>query len=1045
MKSGLYEQLVNEMLHRELADARPEQVIKEALDAEESTQVLADYVAHVLRWGLARIGGETALAKRMDVCNRLIAWLARQVDDETMLDWAIRPEAEMLLALLDERNCLTGAGIRGKDVIRPLTSLAHGTLFTGAVHEPNLVGELKKEILTADRVDMLVSFVKWSGLRLVMDELRQLTLRGTLRVITTSYMGATDARAVEELSGLPNTEVRISYDTRRTRLHAKAYIFHRDTGFSTAYVGSSNLSSAALTTGLEWNVKVTAREQPDIFEKVSGTFETYWHDPEFVPYSDAQRPVLIRALKAERGRQEEGPDAFLFDIHPYAYQREILEKLQAEREVGGRYRNLVVAATGTGKTVISAFDYRRFREAHPNRPNRLMFVAHREEILRQSLACFRTVLRDPNFGDLFVGGSEPRQMDHLFVSIQTYNARNFPQFTDPDFYDFVIVDEFHHAAAPSYRRLLEHVRPKVLLGLTATPERHDNRDILSYFDNRIAAEIRLPEAIERGLLVPFHYFGVSDDVDLSRLRWSRGGYDTAELDRLYTGNRRRAQLILQSVKRYVTDLSSVVGLGFCVSVDHARFMADFFSRNGVPSMAVHADTPSETRRDVQRQLIEGALRFVFVVDLYNEGVDIPEVNTILFLRPTESLTVFLQQLGRGLRLCEGKACLTVLDFIGQAHRSYRFQEKFAGLLAGSTRDFERQIREGFPDVPRGSFIQLERQAMEWVLANVRSAQRHRSAWVRSIQSFEEETGKPLTLANFLHHVGLSPRAFYRHRNSFARLCAEAGRRDAFVEPDEAVLTKALVRLAGIDSRRWIDFLIRCLCEEGWTDEALSEEEGAMLRMFHYTVWQKPLEHHGFRSLADSVARVRRNPVLAREMVELLRHRRDGIDFVDEPVHLGFPCPLDLHCSYTRDQALAGLGFYTEARMPAMREGVVHLPDRNLDVLFITLNKADKDFSPSTMYQDYAISDVLFHWQSQNATSPDSQTGRRYIHHREQGGRVVLFVREFKHDAAGSLPYTYLGTAEYVRHSGSRPMNIVWRLHRPLPAKLWRETNKWVVG
>lgn len=589
--------------------------------------------------------------------------------------------------------------------------------------------------------------------------------------------------------------------------------------------------NAALTSGLEWNTKVTRRDLPETIDKITATFEYYWNDREFEYYAEEQRERLARALKAEKYFDTNNPGVYTMDINPYSYQQEILDKQEAERTVRGYTRNLVVA-TGTGKTVISALDYKRFRKQNPDRPCRLLFVAHREEILKQSLYTFRAVLKDANFGELFVGNYKPESIDNLFLSIQTFNSQSFTEKTSPDFYDYIIVDEFHHAAAPTYQKLLSYYQPRILLGLTATPERMDGKNILPYFRNRIAAEIRLPEAIDRKLLCPFQYFGVTDTVDLDALKWSAGGYQKSELEHIYTFSGavadRRADHVVTALLKYVTDIDEVKGLGFCVTVDHAEFMCRYFNDHNIPSMCLTGQSSDEERAAAKRRLVSGEVRFIFVVDIYNEGVDIPEVNTVLFLRPTESLTIFLQQLGRGLRLSEDKECLTVLDFI------------------------------------------------------------------------------------------------------------------------------------------------------------------------------------------------------------------------DEPVELGFDCPLDLHCPYTRDQLLVALDFMKPS---TVREGVKWLPEKNIDVFFVTLNKADKDYSPTTMYNDYSINESLFYWQSQSTTVENSPTGQRYIHHKERGSKVLLFVREFKSDrmTGGAEAYTYLGTANYMKHTGSRPMNITWQLDRPIPAKFLKKTNKLVVG
>ena len=706
---GLYEQVINNALNRELSEVPETRKSTAPIDTAEASKVLAQYLTEVVQKGLDNVqdnGG--GIEAQIALANQIVSTIQTTTKEPDFAALGVDQRAEQLLALLRENDPRLATGKAAKDIERPETSLAQSSLFTGAIHEPQMYTELKKEIVSADHIDMLVSFIKWSGLRLLMDELRQFTQNGgELRIITTSYMGATDVKAIEELRQLPNTKIKVSYDTKRTRLHAKTYVFYRDTGFTTAYVGSSNLSNAAISSGLEWNVKVTRKDLPETIDKIAATFESYWNAGEFEYYDEGQRERLARALKAEKYSETDHGGIYTLDILPYSYQQEILDKLEAERAVRGHNRNLVVAATGTGKTVISALDYKRFCKQHPGKPCRLLFVAHREEILKQSLYTFRAVLKDANFGELLVGNYKVDSIEHLFISIQTFNSQDFTAKTGADFYDYIVVDEFHHAAAPTYQKLLEYYQPQILLGLTATPERMDGKSILDYFGGRVAAEIRLPEAIDRKLLCPFQYFGVTDTADLSSLKWRTGGYDKAELSNLYTFSgmvaQRRADLVVNSILKYVTDIDEVKGLGFCVSIEHARFMARYFNTHGIPSMALTGDSPDEERNAAKQRLVSGELRFLFVVDIYNEGVDIPEVNTVLFLRPTESLTVFLQQLGRGLRLAENKDCLTVLDFIGQANKKYNFEEKFAALLSNTTRSVSRELKEGFVSAPKGCY------------------------------------------------------------------------------------------------------------------------------------------------------------------------------------------------------------------------------------------------------------------------------------------------------------------------------------------------------
>lgn len=1039
---GIYEQVISEYLASKLSGPEKEgRVFKDPLARFDPQTVLSRYLAKILRTALQSADEAGAsLEEQVLICNRLIEHLGTELRDKTLERCKITPEAKVLLALV-ERNRLSALNITAPT--RPETSIAQSSLFTGSPGEPGLVDELRKEIRTADRVDLLISFIKWSGLRLILDDLKEFVRHGQLRVITTSYTGATDIKAVEALAALRNTTVRISYDTDRTRLHAKTYTFHRNNGFSTSYIGSSNLSNPAITSGLEWNVKVTEQDSYDIIQRIEKTFETYWKDPEFIEYTPESRERLQRALSKER--RSEIDLRPVFDITPYYYQKEILERLKAERELHNNYKNLIVAATGTGKTVISAFDYKSLVQ-RPGEYPRLLFVAHREEILKQSLQVFRGVLKDQNFGDLLVGGSEPAQIEHLFTSIQSLNSRNLPMITPPDYYDMIIVDEFHHAAAPSYQRLLTYYTPGVLLGLTATPERMDNLDILEYFNEKISAEIRLPEAINRKLLAPFHYFGVTDVVDLDTVPWKRGTYDPAELSRLYTGNQQRADLIIRAVQDYTTDLHDIIGLGFCVSVEHAEYMAAAFREAGIPAACLHAGSSREERSTIQKRLVDRKIHFIFVVDLYNEGVDIPEVNTILFLRPTESLTVFIQQFGRGLRLSDRKECLTVLDFVGNHNKNFPFGERIAALLSPGGKTLVEQVSRDSYSLPKGCYIHFEEKAREKVLANIRANITNRATLIRKIHSFEDETGEPLTFKKFLQRYSLQPLDVYR-RGTFCSLAAEAGVYPGTYADERLFPRTAAIRLATLNSPEAIHLIRDALSDPcHYSPAALSDREKSILALFYYSLSDVPLrdENMGIEEIFSDLFAY---DEIRREICDLLEYNGAHIEFLPKPVDLGFENALELHATYTRAQAFAALGHYTLTRKPAggSREGVVYLEDKKADVFLVTLNKTEEHYSPTTMYKDYAVNENLFHWQSQSTTSVSSPTGRRYIEHERWGSKVLLFVREYNKVGGVTQPYLFLGTARYVSHEGSRPMSITWELDDPMPPGFFLKANKMVVG
>ncbi len=1038
MKNGIYEEIVNNKILKEIND---DNLIigKEKLDAEDAKNILTQYIANITKIALKYIRddyreSEEYLLKQIEICNGIIDLLKENLQDEEFEDLKINESAEVLIYVYSKMNNTSF----NNEIIRPETSISRTSLFTGSKKEPNLNEEMKKEIFSADEICMLVSFIRWSGLRTILDELKRFTESGKkLKVITTSYMGATQPKAIEELAKLQNTQIKISYDTERTRLHAKAYVFKRDSGFTTAYVGSSNMSNAAMTSGLEWNVKMSEKESFDIITKINATFETYWNDAIFENYdnSEESRNRLYTALK--KNKTNENDMAFEFDIKPYAYQKEILENLQAERKVFNRNKNLVVAATGVGKTVISAFDYKKFRDENPRA--RLLFVAHREEILKKSRDTFRYICKDLNFGELLVGNNKPDSIGNLFVSIQSLNSSKLLERTTPDFYDYIVIDEVHHGAAKSYQKLLEFYKPKVLLGLTATPERMDGADITKYFDKRMAYEMRLPEAIDNKLLCPFQYFGVSDFVDLSKLKWTRGGYETSELENVFVLDaeiaKRRAKEIIQNTIKYVDDMDDVKALGFCVSIKHAEFMAEEFNNAGIPSVALTGNSDKELRNDISNKLISGEIKIIFTVDLFNEGVDIPQINTVLFLRPTESLTVFLQQLGRGLRICEGKDCLTVLDFIGQSNKNYNFADKFRALIGKTKNSVETYVKDGFNMLPKGCFIKLEKQAKEYVLRNIKGLKNSRDVLISKMKYFVNDTGKELNLKNFLEYANVTLEEFYKSDRTFTKLKVDSEIIPEVNCKNEDFIARRIPVLLSMDSPKLIRFAIDYINNP---DMKLNYEEKILLNMFYYTFYSEIPNKQGLSSEKEGILELVKTQEYRNEILEILNILYERINCVPVANSYDFINPLEVHSTYTLAQIMASYEYFDEHSKPSFREGVKYFEDKNLDIFLVTLNKSDKDFSEATLYEDYAINENLFHWQSQNRDSQESKNIQRYIH---SNGRISLFVRDYKKENGITSPYMYLGECEYVNHSGNKPVSFVWKLKNSIPGKFISEANK----
>ncbi len=1035
LNNGFYESVINKLINEEIykiKQTKEYHAETKKIDEEEGSSILSKYMSIVINKSLNRISSKDKLNKQIHICNEIINLLIDELDLQDFNEFIISENAELLLAVL---NCIDNSLIEKNknNKIRPVTSIAMNSLFTGAKNEPSLGSELVKEINTADRIDMLVSFIKWSGLVQIYEALKEFTKEHKLRIITTSYMGATDYKAILELSKLPNTEIKVSYDTKRTRLHSKSYMFYRNTGFSTAFIGSSNLSNAALTSGLEWNLKISEYTSKEMINKFNATFEFYWHDNEFYLFnkdSENDKVTLINALK-QNNNIDSNDSQFYFDITPYSYQKEILDKLQAEREVHNRYKNLLVAATGTGKTIISGFDYKRFVLNNPNTKNRLLFVAHREEILKQSLYAFRMILRDRNFGDLWVGRYEPSQIEHLFISIQTFNSQEFTENIKEDYYDYVIIDEFHHSAAKSYRKLIEYVKPKILLGMTATPERMDGKDVTEYFDNKIAAEIRLGEAINRKILSPFNYFAVTDEISLKHIEWKKGGYNVSELEKVYTKNNQRANLIIDSIKKYTKNIKDVRALGFCVSKEHAEFMSKYFNKVGIPSIYLTADSSNEERDTAKNKLNKKEVNFIFVVDLYIEGVDIPAIDTVLFLRPTESITVFLQQLGRGLRLYEGKDCLTVLDYVGQANKSYNiYEQKFRAIIGSTNNSIENEIENEFPNLPKGCFIQLEKVAKDYILQSIKNVTNNKTSIVRKIKDYAIERNK-YDVVEFCKEYNVELIDIYKGY-SFTQLLDEAGVIKDFDYNKYKKESDGISRLLHINSKEYIEFILKVLMSNKFDYNSFNEYEKLMLNMFYYELWQDTLEKLGFKSIEDSILKLKGCSNLLNEIISILKYNLENIDFKEKELKLDYPCPLKLHSRYSMAEVLAAFEKNTLRKVFKLMAGVLFLKDKKTDIFFITLNKSEEEYSETTMYDDYAIDDEYFHWQSQSVTSDTSPTGQRYINHELLGSKVVLFVRERKKVNGMTEPYYCLGTAKFVSYEGSKPMSIVWRLDNKMP-------------
>ena len=792
-------------------------------------------------------------------------------------------------------------------------------------------------------------------------------------------------------------------------------------------------------------MRITNQENPHIIQKALATFDTYWNNDNFEDY-DYDRFV---AAISERNEVNRSVGRVLQKYHILPHQKAILDKLTVEREIHKSNRNLIVAATGTGKTVIAAFDYKRFYDTHQR--HRLLFVAHRKEILEQSIRTFSSVLGVNDFGELWVGDHRPSafgDLSHLFISIQSFNS-NLDTFRrcGADYYDYIVVDEAHHSEAVSYQKVFDLFAPQILIGLTATPERADGVN-LSNFNQRIAAELRLPEAIDNMLLSPFQYFCVGDPMtDLSHVTWTQGGYDENELVRkLNTPDRLR--LITEKLPRYLSDEHNCRALCFCARLDHARDVAAGLCLAGYRAAMLSGEDCMERREEILSQFKARKINYLCVVDIYNEGIDIPEIDTVLFLRPTKSLTIFLQQLGRGLRLAPDKECLTVLDFVAQAHVNYSYESRFRALIPKSknatTQTIRGAVAESFTMLPRGCTISIDKLAREYIMSNIKSAIFNLRRLVQEVRMFRVNSDKPLNLSNFLSQFDLDIRTIYKTR-CWTALLREAGMLNYAQDEFTRVFERNMSRLIHVNSISYLAF-IRHLLDNGFEYEHTAKNDTLAL-MLYYDLFAKSIDVYGFGSINEGLKKFGSYPLFVDELKQMVQYLSEHLMISTKPiVELGADNVLELFGCYTREEQLAIFGKRTAERAGAIpQSGVFSLDDINTELLWVTLNKSDKDFSPSTQYEDYAINEALFNWQSQNSASHQN-SGRRYVEQRTNGRKFLLFVRESKVDAYGfTSPYYCLGLVDYVKSHGDKPMTITWAMQHQIPGFILDKAQKMAVG
>ena len=949
--------------------------------------------------------------------------------------------------------------LRGVDLELPLRNIVEGTpgeeLDRGIVEEDRLIlneklknismlKTIKEELTSCVDFIFVVSFIRYSGLQLLISKLRELEERGIRgRILTSVYMNITEPRAIRKLMEFSNIEIKI-YNAHRDSFHTKAYIFKRGNGLDTAVIGSSNISHQALLCGEEWNIKV-GESTGGIIEDSVSHFEKLWESEEALRVDEK---LLERYEAFRKETNESRDDTYDFlkgedttrEIRPNSMQKEILDNLKTLREKGVE-RALAVAATGTGKTYLSAFDIVEFK------PKKVLFLAHREELLRGAKKTYENFFSEGEMG--FMTGNEKNYKKRfVFATVQTLSKGEYLSKFKRDEFDYIVVDEFHHSAARSYTDIIDHFTPKFLLGLTATPERMDGKDILEICNYNVAGEIRLKAALERELLVPFHYFGISDEtMDYSNIPQRNGRLAEGILSERLSINT-RVDFIREKIDEYLYDGKKMCALGFCVDKNHARYMAMEFSKRGIKNSVILADTPQSERQRIMEALRNNEIEIIFTVDIFNEGVDIPELNLLLLLRPTESSTVFIQQLGRGLRKYENKNYLTVLDFIGNYSKAFTGALSLTRELGDSRDSVERNITEGFASLPGSSHVEFDRICQGRILDKIGKIRYTSKNYLKErYMEIRAKYDRPLRAMDFLYE-GESYEEFTASFGSFYAVKKAAGDIDKKSEIKDKMVLEILERIDSmIPIKRPHEFIIlgKLLLER--KKRLNCTEVGELIGKSQVEVQKKRLLR-AFKELEESYkkqewafGRVEEEEFIRVSFLDKILEDEMFSEMIEDRINYGlhryrreFPCEegdLVLHKKYSRIE----LQILLDSHVPKGSWRAGYAVAGSDICLFITMEK-EKGTEEHLLYDNYFDNQEIVQWISQNKTSHSSKVGEMFVEHEKQGMRVHLFIRKSRDIQGVTRDFTYLGEGDYLESHGDKPMYIKWKLQNKVPDKIF---------
>ena len=986
---------------------------------------------------------------------------------------------------------------KNKDIIGNINEL----IINEKAKFRNFFVYLKQELLNCKKFYFIVSFIRYSGIQLLISTLDELEKQGIQgEIITSVYLNITDSKALRKLLSYKNIKVKI-YNNSSESFHTKAYLFEKEK-YHSVVIGSSNISQSALYSAEEWNVKLTDSSFFNIYGKSLNQFEKLWHSNEAIEltqdfideYEKYKKSVNVQNTFDYRKTKIEQENEFV----PNSMQKRILQKLK-ETRINGNKKGLVISATGTGKTYLAAMDIKQFFEIKSNAKNKLfeindkksktsnikfLFIAHREELLENAINVFSKILKiDKNeFGRIY-GGLKEIDKNIIFASIQS--LRNCYNEFKPSFFDYVIVDEFHHSMSDSYLKILSYFNPKFLLGLTATPKRMDGKDILSLCDYNVVDEIGIKEALEEDLIVPFHYFGVNDyTINYDNIPYKNGKYnEKILLENLLLNT--RTDYIVEKINKFGFDGDELSAVAFCQNIEHAFFMKEEFSKKGYKSAVITANTSSNERSEILEKFKNKKIEILCVVDILNEGIDIPTINLLLFLRPTMSSTIFIQQIGRGLRKAKNKDFVTIIDFIGNHKKDYLLINYFSSEVDNKDTLFTKkekiinEIKNQFSNIPKSCYVELDRICQNRIIEKIEKINFSSKNILKEMYlDYKAEIGKSeneiLKVSDFdtnielFQELSLKLGSFYNAQLQFEdseikqnkisllnseeiEFLAYLEKKLTIVEPFTYLIVKYLINNDFINLEIIVDEY-----KNYFNIKDNFQKEYVINRIFTELVEDEILEKNSTKNRLFKISKKynkifenkkENNDEINLKLIDLDNSQNTNYNFknrLEDLLYLGLSeFKKNNNLSIFNENILIPYKKYKRIELQILLDSKVPkgswragYANTDKDIcLFATIDKTHI-FQENLKYDNSLFADDIIQWISQPKTSHNSSVGQMFIHHKEKGFKVHIFIRKYAFmNGNKTNPFIYLGNAKYYSSQGDKPMKILWKLDKKIPQKL----------